>query len=141
MVEEDISMGEAGAEEREEQETTADDLLPPDESDKPKVVIRSSEFPGCTTYVLRDEDHTMGNSLRWALNKSRDVNFVGYTTPHPTENRLHLRVQTADPEHVTTEKVVDDAFNTLESMMDHMITTYENAIKTYAKKDAEEMES
>lgn len=77
------------------------------------------------TYVFHEEDHTLGNALRyvlmrkyvrnWALtyillhpshlcslsngsiiacNCSPDVDFCGYTIPHPSEPKMHIRLQT-----------------------------------------------
>jgi DNA-directed RNA polymerase I and III subunit RPAC2 len=37
----------------------------------------------------------VGNSLRFILAQRSDVEFVGYSIPHPSENRLNLRLQTA----------------------------------------------
>ena len=46
------------------------------------------------TYVFYDEDHTLGNSLRYILSQRPDVEFCGYSIPHPSENKLNLRLQT-----------------------------------------------
>ncbi|WFD21487.1 RNA polymerase subunit AC19 [Malassezia equina] len=45
------------------------------------------------TFCIMDEDHTMGNALRYMLMKDPRVEFCGYTLPHPSENKIHLRVQ------------------------------------------------
>ncbi|KAJ3327214.1 RNA polymerase subunit AC19, partial [Blyttiomyces sp. JEL0837] len=46
------------------------------------------------TFVIKDEDHTLGNALRYMLMKNPDVEFCGYTIPHPSEFKIHLRIQT-----------------------------------------------
>jgi DNA-directed RNA polymerase subunit L len=46
------------------------------------------------TASIRNEDHTLGNALRWACVQSRDVNFCGYSIPHPSEPVMNIRVQT-----------------------------------------------
>ena len=46
------------------------------------------------TFILHGEDHTLGNSLRWVLLKDKDVQFCGYTIPHPSQREVHLRIQT-----------------------------------------------
>jgi DNA-directed RNA polymerase I and III subunit RPAC2 len=61
---------------------------------------------------LPHEDHTLGNALRFMLNKkyavhrvlplssvefrlcSRSVSFCGYSIPHPLETKLNVHVQT-----------------------------------------------
>ncbi|KAL4092969.1 hypothetical protein PRIC1_011958 [Phytophthora ramorum] len=35
------------------------------------------------------EDHTVGNALRYP-----DVDFCGYMIPHPSEPKMHMRLQT-----------------------------------------------
>lgn len=47
------------------------------------------------TFILHGEDHTLGNSLRWVMLKDKDVQFCGYTIPHPyLQREVHLRIQT-----------------------------------------------
>ncbi|XP_041654133.1 DNA-directed RNA polymerases I and III subunit RPAC2 isoform X2 [Cheilinus undulatus] len=49
---------------------------------------------GCVTFVLHDEDHTLGNSLRYMIMKNGDVEFCGYTITHPSESKINFRIQT-----------------------------------------------
>lgn len=46
------------------------------------------------TYSLAGEDHTLGNSLRFMLNKNPHVSFAGYSVPHPADELVNVRVQT-----------------------------------------------
>lgn len=57
------------------------------------------------TVVFHGEDHTLGNSLRYVLARefvhlhssflcSKDVDFAGYTVPHPAEAKMNIRIQT-----------------------------------------------
>ena len=48
------------------------------------------------TFVLGDEDHTLGNALRHVLINDARINFAGYCVPHPSEPVVHLRVQTSE---------------------------------------------
>ena len=45
------------------------------------------------TFVLGDEDHTLGNALRHVLINDARVDFAGYCVPHPSEPVVHIRVQ------------------------------------------------
>ena len=38
----------------------------------------------CATYVFNNQDHTLGNLLRVVLNGNADVEFAGYSIPHPS---------------------------------------------------------
>jgi DNA-directed RNA polymerase I and III subunit RPAC2 len=46
---------------------------------------------------IKDEDHTIGNLLRYIIMKNEDVEFCGYSVPHPSENLLNLRIQAPEP--------------------------------------------
>ena len=46
------------------------------------------------TLVMLGEDHTLGNSFRYVLAKNKEVDFVGYSIPHPSEMKLNMRIQT-----------------------------------------------
>ena len=50
--------------------------------------------PRCATYVFNNEDHTLGNMLRVVLSGHSDVEFVGYSIPHPSESVMNMRLQT-----------------------------------------------
>lgn len=83
-VEEDVDMIE------EEQEVE-------DEPDKDKIKLlpqATSEDGTCASFQITEEDHTLGNALRYIIMKNPDVEFCGYSIPHPSENLLNVRIQT-----------------------------------------------
>lgn len=57
-------------------------------------------LPGATSdgfaasFQIIVEDHTLGNALRYMIMKNPDVEFCGYSIPHPSENKLNIRIQT-----------------------------------------------
>lgn len=79
---------------------------------------RKAQLPGATntavSFQVEDEDHTLGNALRYFITKkyaqprntlsktpssnalkiSPDVEFCGYTIPHPSETKMNIRIQT-----------------------------------------------
>ncbi|WRT66969.1 uncharacterized protein IL334_003934 [Kwoniella shivajii] len=63
-----------------------------------KITILPGHEPDYTacTFCLWQEDHTLGNALRWIIMKDPDVEFCGYTAPHPSEPKIHLRIQMYD---------------------------------------------
>lgn len=65
----------------------------PNGKDYNKIEVNGTD-PTCLTFVLRDEDHTLGNALRYVLAKNPDVKFCGYSIPHPSENIMNIRVET-----------------------------------------------
>merc|ERR1712194_199764 len=55
--------------------------------------FRGTGPPTSRTFVLGDEDHTLGNVLRHVLINDARVDFAGYCVPHPSEPVVHIRVQ------------------------------------------------
>lgn len=55
--------------------------------------INEDDPVGCCTFVLREEDHTLGNLLRHVIMQNEAVEYCGYSIPHPSEAKLCLRVQ------------------------------------------------
>ncbi|KAK3048676.1 RNA polymerase subunit AC19 [Extremus antarcticus] len=57
-------------------------------------------LPNSTTtaasFAFDKEDHTLGNALRYVIMKNPDVEFCGYSIPHPSEAVMNLRIQTWD---------------------------------------------
>lgn len=62
--------------------------------DKIKLLPGSSEDGTAASFQVIDEDHTLGNALRYIIMKNPEVEFCGYSIPHPSENKLNIRIQT-----------------------------------------------
>lgn len=107
--------------------SSASSLAEEDAVKKVEVISQTSNHSA--TFVLTDEDHTLGNALRYMLMRNPDVSFCGYTVPHPSEAKVHIRVQT-DP---NTDTTADDAFReSLHSLMaicDHVETTFDASME------------
>jgi len=79
-----------------------------------KVKTDLSDDRVSATFIIREEDHTLGfkvfklamlardaficfvstrNSLRYVLAKNEKTSFVGYSVPHPSEPVMNLRLQ------------------------------------------------
>ena len=78
------------------------------------------------TFVFVDEDHTLGNSLRYVVMRDPCTTFCGYTVPHPSENNMHLRVQTNGK---TAEQALVDGANTLDKMCNSILDSFDAALK------------
>lgn len=87
--------------------------------------LGSGDDPRASTFSLMDEDHTLGNSLRYVLNHDPRVEFCGYTVPHPSENRVNIRIQTTG---MPAKDVLKDALQDLIVMCQHVRTTFDNAV-------------
>lgn len=76
-------------------------------------------------FSIAEEDHTLGNALRHMLAKNRDVEFVGYSIPHPSEAKLNFRVQTYGK---PAGECVKDGLVNLIDVLEHIKSTYQAAI-------------
>lgn len=85
----DVEMNEAGS-------VTGNEENQEVQVDRTKIQL----LPGATSdgfaasFQIIDEDHTLGNALRYMIMKNSDVEFCGYSIPHPSENKLNIRIQT-----------------------------------------------
>lgn len=60
---------------------------------------------------------------------SLDVNFCGYTVPHPADPKMHLRIQAS--RDVRAVDVLRRGLADLEKVCDHTITTFEEAYREH----------
>ena len=84
--------------------------------------------PTCATFQFKDEDHTLGNAVRWLLAKNPDVEFVGYTMPHPSEPLMNLRIQTYSK---SAQEVLEQALNDLVQICDHLDSRLVKAVRKF----------
>lgn len=97
----DVEMADAGVSGNRANAADADAIAVDNEeeevqADRTKITL----LPGATSdgfaasFQILDEDHTLGNALRYMIMKNSEVEFCGYSIPHPSENKLNLRIQT-----------------------------------------------
>ena len=119
--------------------------------DEKKIKIISSSKDSCKTYVFTNEDHTLGNSLRYALMRkyvsrsrtrrrthttrthtllsSPKVDFCGYTVPHPMEPKMNLRLQTKDGFDAT--EVMKESLDVLVDIFDVVDKKFQKASNAF----------
>ena len=96
-----------------------------------KLQVKTGQNDGSATFILGDEDHTLGNVLRHVLMQTAGTEFCGYSVPHPSEPYVHLRVQT-DGEKTASGmlkeglKELGAACDTIESAFDDAFQTFES---------------
>lgn len=88
----------------------------------------SAEDARSSTFALTEEDHTLANSLRFVLNKDPRVSFCGYSVPHPSENRVNIRVQTTG---LPAREVLRDGLQDLMGLSDHVRVIFEKAVEEH----------
>ena len=103
--------------------------------------LRGTGPTSSRTFVIGDEDHTLGNALRHVLINDARVDFAGYCVPHPSEPVVHVRVQTATGTEgaLTATEAVKEACTTLEHQCDFVLEELEKALPE-VREDREWME-
>lgn len=84
------------------------------------------------TFVFEDEGHTLGNILKSIIGRYRDVEFCGYTVPHPSESVMHLRVQAS--KNVKAIDILVRGLDDLVKVCDHTTETFKNAMLNHDEK-------
>ena len=97
--------------------------------------VESGGDASAATFTLHNEDHTIGNTLRYMLCKMPETSFAGYSVPHPAEPKLNIRLQTVGP---PATEVLHNALGTVYEVGQHVLTTFEAAV---AKHRAEKVEA
>lgn len=90
------------------------------------------------TFCIGNEDHTMGNAVRHVLMQNRDVQFAGYSVPHPSEPVVQIRVQTAST--TTAAAALKQACQTVYDQCDVVLDKLEDLILA-VKEDRIRMEN
>eukprot|EP00088_Acartia_fossae_P040051 TRINITY_DN41694_c0_g1_i1.p1 TRINITY_DN41694_c0_g1~~TRINITY_DN41694_c0_g1_i1.p1 ORF type:complete len:114 (+),score=16.45 TRINITY_DN41694_c0_g1_i1:38-379(+) len=109
-------------------------LLPPDSDGNRLSVLAGDKSCGeeCRTFIFRKENHTLGNCLRTMLLKNPQVMFAGYTIPHPSEEVMHLRIQTV--EGYPAQAALRKAFVDLKTHASQLKTKFISAVDEFEKK-------
>ncbi|EAL61665.1 hypothetical protein DDB_G0291362 [Dictyostelium discoideum AX4] len=85
-----------------------------------------SDRPDCATFIFTDEDHTLGNALHYVLMKNPKVDFSGYSIPHPSDNRMNLRIQTKS--NITAQESLLQGLTDIKDISRHIFETFNNAL-------------
>ncbi|XP_070553896.1 DNA-directed RNA polymerases I and III subunit RPAC2-like [Ptychodera flava] len=93
-----------------------------------EVVQTEVEDETCATFVMHGEDHTLGNALRYMIMKNPEVQFCGYSIPHPTENKINLRIQTTGP---PATDVLRRGLRELSTLSEYVLATFEENVNKF----------
>ena len=102
------------------------------EAEPEKLTVDAGGDSANATFTFHEEDHTIGNTLRYILNKNPEVAFVGYSVPHPSEPKMNLRLQTVGPPSTT---VLHNALGTVYEIGGHVLSTFDKAVAEFKEKE------
>ncbi|XP_041050717.1 DNA-directed RNA polymerases I and III subunit RPAC2 [Carcharodon carcharias] len=105
-----------------------------------KPVLEVVQAEGCddssVTFVLHDEDHTLGNALRYMIMKNPEVEFCGYSITHPSESKINFRIQTRGG--IPSVEPFRRGLNELMIVCQHVLNTFEVSMKEYKEQHKQE---
>ncbi|GAA6020955.1 hypothetical protein JCM11491_001562 [Sporobolomyces phaffii] len=109
--------------------------IAPVSGDKVSILPGATEGLTQATFCILEEDHTIGNLLRWMLMKNPAVEFCGYSAPHPSEAKIHLRIQMYDGK--SSLDALNEALNNVEQLTETILAEYTAALAAgdFAKVD------
>ncbi|KAI9314587.1 DNA-directed RNA polymerase [Dichotomocladium elegans] len=104
-------------------------------ADTLEIIAGASGDYTAMTFCFKLEDHTLGNSLRHMINKNPEVDFCGYSIPHPSEAKMHMRIQTT--KNTNAVEALRKGMNDLNDLCEVVRDTYmtELARKDYIIED------
>jgi DNA-directed RNA polymerase I and III subunit RPAC2 len=95
-----------------------------------EVAEGDSEFS--STYIFGNEDHTLGNALRYLLIQKSAVDFCGYSVPHPYEPKMNVRLQTRGAKSID---VLHSGLKDLEVTADLLEDSFKAALQEFKSKN------
>uniref|UniRef100_A0A2K5YKL0 DNA-directed RNA polymerases I and III subunit RPAC2 n=1 Tax=Mandrillus leucophaeus TaxID=9568 RepID=A0A2K5YKL0_MANLE len=101
-----------------------------------KTVLEMVQATGTDRHC---EDHTLGNSLHYMIMKNPEVEFCGYTTTHPSESKINLRIRTGGT--LPAVESFQRGLNELMNVCKHVLDKFEASIKDYKDQKASRNES
>lgn len=102
-----------------------------DEPDREKIKLltqATSEDGTSASFQIVEEDHTLGNALRYIIMKNPEVEFCGYSIPHPSENLLNVRIQTYG--EITAVEALQKGLKDLMDLCDVVESKFTEKIKS-----------
>ncbi|XP_048370547.1 DNA-directed RNA polymerases I and III subunit RPAC2-like [Sphaerodactylus townsendi] len=108
---------------------------------KPRVlqmVRADGADKSCVTFVLHNEDHTLGNSLRYMIMKDPEVEFCGYSITHPSESKINFRIQTRGG--LSALEAFQKGLEELTGVCQHVLSKFEASVEAYKAQEDVKME-
>lgn len=96
-----------------------------------KLVKSPEDNDKCQTFLLDEQDHTLGNALRYMIMKNPQVKFCGYAIPHPSERKVHIRIETYD---ITAVEALKKGLKDLHEMGEHILNVFEKTAEKHKAK-------
>ncbi|KAL4976129.1 DNA-directed RNA polymerase I and III 14 KDA polypeptide [Aspergillus desertorum] len=104
-----------------------------------RIVVLPGATDTAASFQFEGEGHTLGNALRYAIMKNPEVEFCGYTIPHPSESKMNIRIQTYDS--TTAVEALEKGLDTLMDLCDVVTDKFVAARDEFNAEQANMMKS
>ncbi|KAL4801375.1 DNA-directed RNA polymerase [Aspergillus unguis] len=104
-----------------------------------RIVVLPGATDTAASFQFEGEGHTLGNALRYAIMKNPEVEFAAYTIPHPSEQKMNVRIQTYDS--TTAIEALEKGLDTLMELCDVVTDKFTVARDQFNAEQADRMES
>ncbi|KAL4780544.1 DNA-directed RNA polymerase [Aspergillus varians] len=104
-----------------------------------RIVVLPGATETAASFQFEGEGHTLGNALRYAINKNPEVEFCGYTIPHPSESKMNVRIQTYDT--TTAVEALEKGLDSLMELCDVVTDKFTDARDGFNAEQVDRMES
>eukprot|EP01038_Epipyxis_sp_PR26KG_P010994 gene10994-14768_t len=84
-----------------------------------------------STFIFGNEDHTLGNVLRYILVNRPETEFCGYSVPHPYEPKMNVRLQCHEETASPSLEVLKNGFRDLEEIANIMDDKFTDALQNF----------
>ena len=101
-----------------------------EDEDKLKIICDKEDGDFNCTYSFKNEDHTLGNILRYILMKDKNTLFCGYSIPHPSEDVMNIRLQTKEE---NTNQIMGRAMDRVIEISNILSNKFNSALNDFDK--------
>ena len=95
--------------------------------------IDDTKQQNASTILIQNQDHTLGNVVRYQLLRDARVRFAGYKKPHPLEEKIEVKVYTDGT--VKPEEAVRDSCTKLNDELDKLATEFRSELHKFVGED------
>lgn len=85
--------------------------------------------PNSGTFLFDGETHTMGNALRQAINANPEVEFCGYSVPHPAEKKMKIRIQAQEGSNIIN--IMNQGLDNFATWCDNLSSAFTDGMQSY----------
>eukprot|EP01130_Rhizamoeba_saxonica_P011904 TRINITY_DN496_c0_g1_i2.p1 TRINITY_DN496_c0_g1~~TRINITY_DN496_c0_g1_i2.p1 ORF type:complete len:112 (+),score=26.65 TRINITY_DN496_c0_g1_i2:48-383(+) len=82
-------------------------------------------------FFIKKEDHTLGNAIVYMLHKNENIDFAGYSVPHPMKEEMVLRIQTKNRSGIAASQALIDSADDLIELCEVFTQAFEEELENH----------